>query len=105
MQKAYIHTYTGRSICGQHKKNIQTHKHIFGQHKKKKMFASSNGNWNRSTHLTYTHTYTHIYTLLEREERSVYATYIYVIREREERSIYAMSRNPRVCPAQINVWC
>ena len=31
--------------------------------------------------------------------------YIYTLLEREERSIYAMSRNPRVCPAQINVWC
>ena len=50
---------------------------IFGQHKKKmQLCASSNGN-----------------------------AYIYTLLEREERSIYAMSRNPRVCPAQINVWC
>ena len=33
------------------------------------------------------------------------AIYIYTLLEREERSIYAMSRNPRVCPAQNNVWC
>ena len=31
--------------------------------------------------------------------------YIYTLLEREERRIYAMSRNPRVCPAQNNVWC
>ena len=31
--------------------------------------------------------------------------YIYTLLEREERSIYAKSRNPRVCPAQNNVWC